>query len=44
MKLFRNLFRSRSRDRDGLRRYVEVEFVAADRQCEYERLVRDAGL
>lgn len=44
MTFFRNLFRDRAREREGLRRFVEIEFSQSDRQSEYERLLRESRL
>jgi hypothetical protein len=44
MKFFKSLFRNRSRIREGIRDYVNSEYRAGDRQAEYERMVREAGL
>jgi hypothetical protein len=43
MNFFFNLFRTDDRHiRDGLRRYVEMEYRAADREAAFNRLWKEA--
>ena len=44
MKFLKSLFCNRASVRDGIRDYVNSEYKASDREAEYARMVREAGL